>query len=132
MAPDRAGRVDGLGLARKEVADVDKLEDEEEKPVERDVVSIMSASQFACCGHGNGVEGSSPIQRCDQVVLGESRVEVVILVPYCPLGRVSIIWSLECVVDRCNHGENPAEKGQDLVRYDRTRGVGVPLRKGVD
>lgn len=98
--------VDGLDIARKEVADIADLEDKDSEPVERD----------------------------DQIVEREAGGEGVVHVPDPPEGMVmmSMVRKVKGVVHRDDDGQQPCDDGQDLVGDDRTSAVRISLGEGVD
>lgn len=68
-------------------------------------------------------EENDPVNVDDNVVHGKgSRVQVV-LIPDALTDGVTILGSVDIVVDGDNHGKKPSEEGQDLVGGDGGRAV---------
>lgn len=72
-----------------------------------------------------------PVDGSDDWVQSESSAVHVVLLPDLSVSRVAIIGTVEGVIDGDNEGQDPGEKGEDLVGKDCTIGVGVPLHKGI-
>lgn len=104
VATDRGGRVDLGGIVGEEVADIAKLDNEQNKPVD-------------------GGDGG---------ILCETRTMGIVLAPNGPANEVSIVRRFEIVVNGRDDGEDPREQSQDLVSGDGCRAMRFPLREGVE
>lgn len=103
VASNAGGSVNDVRVAREEVANVTSLENEQDNPV----------------------DGS------DDWVQSESSAVHVVLLPDLSVSRVAIIGTVEGVIDSDNEGQDPGNKGKDLVGKDCAVGVGVPLHEGI-
>lgn len=74
VASHRACRIDCLDFGGEEVADVSELQDENDKPV-------LRKRQYP--SHSAEMEANIPVQRGDNVVLGETRVVDIVDSPNC-------------------------------------------------
>lgn len=68
----------------------------------------------------------------DGSVHGKGGWVEIILVPNAFADVVAIVRSMGYVVNRDDDGEEPSQKGEDLVSQNGSFGVRLPLAKGVD
>lgn len=103
MASDAGGSVNDVRVTREEMADVPSLEDEEDNPV----------------------DGG------DDRVQSESGAVHVVLLPDLSVSSVAVVRTVESIVNGDDQGQDPGNKGQNLVGEDRVVRVGVPFPKGI-
>jgi hypothetical protein len=103
MASDAGSSVNDVRVAREEMSDVTSLEDEEDNPV----------------------DGG------DDWVQSESSAVHVVLFPDLSVSSVAIVGTMKGIVNGDDKGQDPSDKGENLVGEDRIVGVRVPFPKGI-
>lgn len=123
VATNTGRGVDGVSVFGEEVQDVAKLKGEEEDPRVLLVDGIHLFEFHAC--------SNSPVDGSNDVVHGKGTGIQIVLVPDPLANMVTIVGSVNGVVDRNGDGQQPSEGREDFVSGDGTTAVGFAPREGV-
>jgi len=77
------------------------------------------------------VELSLPVDASNNGIQGKAGWVEFVDVPYSPPNSEAIARFVDGVVDGCKNGQQPGQKGEDLVGGDGLRGMIFALRKRV-